>query len=183
MPKLYRNSTGGYYTKSLNQDRQVITLQIRREGAQWLLDSGYREGSELGAAFWDLVEYDWLYTRGDTTGGGEIGLSVGWVQHDALADSPPLDDLLENEPLTIPCDDEYGVVPRFLYAPNKSIYYTILHVENSSDAWLQVPLLIKHRGAMELLRLGASVGEEFTEEGLKLIFQRRWGYFDDERMP
>ena len=183
MPRLYRNGKGGYYTRSLNHDKQVITFQIHNDGARWLLESGYREGAELGTAFWDLMQYEWLYTRGEETGGGDVDLGMEWVQHEALSDSPPYEEFLEDEPLTIPCDDEYGVVPRFLYAPNKSIYYTILHVENSSDAWLQVPLLIKHRGAMELLRLGASVGEEFTEEGLKLIFQRRWGYFDEERLP
>lgn len=183
MAKLYRTSRGGYYTKSQNQYREIITLQIRTEGVKWLLDSGYRVGDDLGTALWDLKENDWVYTRGEVTGGGELDLSAGWIHHDALQDSDAEEERLEDELLTVPCDDESSFVPRFLYAPHKSIYYTILHVENSSDYWLQVPLLIKHHGALELKRLGATVGEEFTEEGLKLIFQRRWGYFDEERAP
>ncbi len=90
---------------------------------------------------------------------------------------------VSDEPLTIPTDSEFANAPRFLFAPNTSIYYTILSVENSSDQWLVVPLLIKHRGAMELLRLGASVDEEFTEEGLHLLFERRWCYLDEDRFP
>jgi hypothetical protein len=78
---------------------------------------------------------------------------------------------------------EFANAPRFLFAPNKSIYYTILNVENSSDQWLEVPVLIKYLGAMELIRLGATVDEEFTEEGLKLLFARRWCYRDEDRFP
>ena len=48
---------------------------------------------------------------------------------------------------------------------------------------MEVPLLIKHLGAMELIEMGAEVGAELPEAGLRAIFEHRWGYFDDERLP
>ncbi len=179
--KLYQNSRGGYYTKSKNLSGQVVTLQIDDEGVQWLLRSGYREGDEIDAARPTLRENNWLYTLGEFQGGGELDLQATWVPNQAL--NPGISDsaISLDEPLTVPCDDEFSVFPKFLLSPINSVYYTVLHVENSSDLWLQVPVLIKHYGAMELIRLGAQVGDEFTESGLRLIFLRRWGYFDEER--
>lgn len=120
---------------------------------------------------------------GDKPGSGEVDVPINWIQHEALAYSPIQSQSTPEEPLTIPCDNEFADVSRFLYAPNKAIYYTILYIENSSDWWLEVPLLIKHRGAVELLDLGASIGDEFTEAGLRLLFERRWGYLDENRLP
>lgn len=183
MPKLYRKGDGGYFTRTLNASGQVITLQIDREGANWLQDEGFEVGHELGSAYWDLSENNWLSTLGEALGGGEVDIPTNWIQHEALALSPIESDPLTWEPLTIPCGKEFANVPRFLYAPHKSIYYTILHVENSSDLWLEVPMLIKHRGATELLNLGAEIGDEFTEAGLRLLLERRWGYLDEDRLP
>ncbi len=163
MPKLYHKKRGGFYTKSVNSSGQVITLQIDEDGAAWLQDSGFEVGDELGSAFWDLWENNWLTTLGHASGGGDVDIPITWIQHEALARSPVESELVPDEPLTIPCSSEFANVPRFLFAPNRSIYYTILNVENSSYWWLQVPLLIKHRGAQELLNLGAVIGEEFTE--------------------
>ena len=183
MANLYQNSNGSYYTKTRNMSGQIVTLQIHEQGAKWLLDSGFDVGDTLGAAFWELKRSDWLYTRGELSGGGEPDYATNWVQHDAFAISPVDIEPIPEEPLTIATGSEFGTAPRFLFAPSKSIYYTILNIENSSDYWLEVPLLIKHHGAMELLRLGAEVDEEFTEEGLRLLFARRWCYFDEDRYP
>jgi hypothetical protein len=184
MPKLYQNRNGGFYTKTLNSSRQVITQQIDDEGSDWLAASGYAVENDLGSAYWELHENGWLYTKGEVNGGGEVDdVPPNWIQHDALRSFPAPHHPLSSEPLTIPCDNEFAYVSRFLYAPNKSIYYTILYVENSSDAWLQLPLLIKHRGAIELRERGAEIGGEFTETGLQLIMERRWAYLDDERFP
>jgi len=143
MPKLYRKSNGVYYTKTLNNSRQVITLQIKSEGAAWLRNGGFDVEQELGTAFWDLYENNWLYTLGDVTGGGELDIPTNWIQHEALGTHPLEMEPVSDEPLTIPTDSEFANAPRFLFAPNTSIYYTILSVENSSDQWLEVPLLIK----------------------------------------
>jgi hypothetical protein len=180
MAKLYQNRAGQYFTKSKIHGR-VVTLQIADEGADFLHDIGIEIGDELGAVYWDLVDNHWIYTLGEFPGGGELDISDEWVRHDALSTiSPEIRDV-PKEPLTHLGNDELTTVPRFLYAPHKSIYYTILHVENSSDSWLEVPILIKHHGAQELLRRGAVLGQEFTEAGLRLLFLRRWGYFDEDR--
>ncbi|CAA9287639.1 MAG: hypothetical protein AVDCRST_MAG93-3662 [uncultured Chloroflexia bacterium] len=181
MANLYQNSNGSYYTKTKNLSGQIVTLQIREQGAKWLIDSSFDVGDTLGAAFWELKKSGWLHTLGETTGGGEPGYSTNWIQHDAFAINPVDIEPNTDEPLTVPTGSEFASAPRFLFAPSKSIYYTILNIENSSDYWLEVPLLIKQDGAMELLRLGAGVGEEFTEEGLRLLFVRRWCYFDEDR--
>ncbi len=181
MPKLYRNIRGAYYTRSRNKSGEVITLQIKDSGAQWLLDNGFEVDQELGTVFWDLVENDQLFTRGEVLGGGEFELSTNWIRNQSLAIFAVELDPFPVQPPTIPTRSEFTNAPRFLYAPHRSIYYTILHIGNSSDAPLEVPLLIKPRGAMELLRLGAAVDEEFTEDGLKLLFARRWCYHDEDR--
>ncbi len=181
MPKLYRNIRGAYYTRTRNNSVEVITLQIRESGAQWLRDIGFDEGQELGVVYWDLVEKEQLFTRGEESGGGELDISTNWVRNQSLAMFDLELDPFPIQPPTIPTRTEFTNAPRFLYAPHKSIYYTILYIENSSDSPLEVPLLIKHRGALELLRLGAAIDEEFTEDGLKLLFERRWCYHDESR--
>lgn len=160
----------------------MVTLQIIPKGAKWLIDSGYSAGDELGAAYWDLHEQGWLYTRGEFDGGGLVEPTPGFVPNEALTPFVVESTVDPDEPLTIQTHDSQPSAPLFLYSPS-GVYYTILNVENSSDYWLEVPLLIKHHGALELIQMGAEVGGEFTEAGLRTIFERRWGYFDDERFP
>lgn len=181
MPKLYVNQrTGRFYTRRAINGR-IVTLQLTDEGSDFLHDIGLGEGDELGEVYWDLVANGWVGTLREHPGSGEVAFSDDRFRDQALSVLAIEPSVLTDEPLTIPCAGDLSTAPRFLYASRTSIYYTVLHVENSSDSWLEVPILIKHYAAMELLERGAVLGEEFTETGLRMLFQNRWGYFDEDR--
>jgi hypothetical protein len=183
MPKLYQGENGLFYTKKWFPNTNVITQHITDEGVDYLFEEGYGVGDELGSAYWDLYNQDWLYTLGTGVGGGHLEPDEHYIPNDALTPFGIQSQVDTSEPITLTTDGTYPNAPVFMQSPSTGIYYTILCVENSSDYYLQVPLLIKRHGAMELLQLGAELGDEFTESGLRLIFERRWGYFDEERSP
>lgn len=164
MPKLQRNSRGTFYLVTRSSSREIITLQVKREAEPLLREMGIREGDDLGAAYSILRDNEWLFTLGEMSGGG-IG--------DALPKRQ------KEEPLTIPWDGSTEYAPRFLYSASTSVHYTRLYIENSSDYWITVPTIIKHHGAIELIRLGAVIGQEFTGRALRMMLQRRWVYSDD----
>jgi hypothetical protein len=164
MPKLRRNSRGNLYIITKNSFGQIITLQVAPQAEPWLRQVGIRVGEELGSAYRVLRENDWLSTRGEISGGGDGSQGT----RDA-----------KEEPLTIPWSRSTEYAPRFLLDSRNSIHYTRLYVENSSDYWLTVPMIIKHHGAKELIRLGAVIGQEFTGRALNMMLERRWVYSDD----
>jgi len=182
MPKFYQGSKGNYYTK-LKTNNHISTLQIHYAGARWLIKSGFALGDELGAAFRDLQERGWLSTRGEFEGGSIVAPTPGYIPNEALTPFAIKSSVDPEEPLTVRPHETVAGAPLFLHSPSSGVYYTILSIENSSDYYLEVPLLIKHLGAMELIEMGAEVGAELPEAGLRAIFEHRWGYFDDERLP
>ena len=182
----------------------MATKQIQPLGVRWLLARGARVGEELPRdAYWHLDANGWLGTKGENDEAGLVqhvghpltpsGVSAMEPEGDFDEEDGAPEEIYwewidsvgeqEGEPITLPVSTKSARTHRFLHDRLTGIYYTILDVRCSGSRPLSVPLIIKHRGAQWLLQHGASLGEEFTEAGLWLLFERRWAYIDEDRLP
>lgn len=183
MPKLYKSLGGSFYTKPVIKG-QIVTLQIRPEGADWLRAAGYKHGDELGTDYWELVDNDWLFTKGEVAGGGEINLEPvsGNDPRSMVEGFPHIGRGSSQSTTKVAVAASVATqtyAPRFLFDRGQSVYYTQLTIANSDPGHLGLRVLIKNRGAAELLQMGVSVGDEFTALGLQTLFARRWVYCND----